>query len=447
MKAVRMTEGPLTRNIIAFAIPIALSGMIQQLFNAADTAVVGRFTDANALAAVGINGELIALYICLSGGLAIGSNVLIAHSIGAKDTKGISRSVHTSLLLSITIGLLGMAVGLLTADPLLRLIDTPPSIFHLASLYLKLYLLGYPFLLVYDFGSAILRSHGDSRSPFFILLLSGLLNVLLNLVFVILFHMDVAGVAIATDIATAVSAIFVIYRLANEEEPFRFSPSRLTLDLPSAVTILKIGIPAALQGAVFCFANIFVQAVVNTFGTTLVAGNTIAINVEYFTYYVITAFGQTATTFVSQNYGAGNRDRCLRTGKICFLFAIFLGFAINVPASLFYPVTAGLFTTDPAIIEASGIRFLIIVLWEPLCSFYEIPAGFLRGMGHSTVPAIWTILGTCVLRILWILIVFPKYQTIQSLYIVFPLSWILISLLMNGSCWRVLERKSQGSAD
>lgn len=440
MKAVRMTEGPLTRNIIAFAIPIALSGMIQQLFNAADTAVVGRFTDADALAAVGINGELIALFICLSGGLAIGSNVLIAHNIGKGETRDISRSVHTSLLLSLIIGILGMAAGLLIADPLLRLIDTPSSIFHLASLYLKLYLLGYPFLLIYDFGSAILRSHGDSRSPFLILFFSGLLNVVLNLVFVILFHMDVAGVAIATDIATAVSAVFVIYRLASEEGPFRFSPRLLAFDIPSAAVILKIGIPAALQGAVFCFANIFVQAVVNTFGTTLVAGNTIALNVEYFTYYVITAFGQTATTFVSQNQGAGNRTRCIRTGKICLALALLSGFAINIPASLFYPVTAGLFSTDAAIIEAAGIRFLIIVLWEPLCSFYEIPAGFLRGMGHSTVPAIWTILGTCVLRILWILTVFPRFHTIQSLYIVFPISWILISLLMNGSCLRVLRR-------
>lgn len=186
MKAVRMTEGPLVRNIIAFAIPIALSGMIQQLFNAADTAVVGRFADANALAAVGINGELIAFFICLSGGLAIGSNVLIANAIGRKNESGISLAVHSSLCLALLAGVLGMIAGLLVADPLLRLIDTPSSIFHLASVYLKLYFLGYPFLLIYDFGSAILRSHGDSRSPFLILLAAGVVNVVLNLVFVIL---------------------------------------------------------------------------------------------------------------------------------------------------------------------------------------------------------------------------------------------------------------------
>ena len=442
MKAVRMTEGPLVRNIIAFAIPIALSGMIQQLFNAADTAVVGRFADANALAAVGINGELIAFFICLSGGLAIGSNVLIANAIGRKNESGISLAVHSSLCLALLAGVLGMIAGLLVADPLLRLIDTPSSIFHLASVYLKLYFLGYPFLLIYDFGSAILRSHGDSRSPFLILLAAGVVNVVLNLVFVILFHMDVAGVAIATDIATALSAVFVVYRLAGEEGPFRFRMGRLTLHGPSVSRILTIGITAALQGAVFCLANIFVQAAVNTFGTTVVAGNTIALNYEYFTYYLITAFGQTATTFVSQNWGAGNLKRCLETAKDCLLLSLIGGFTINIPASLFYPLSAGLFSPDPAIIKAASVRFLIIVILEPLCSFIEVPAGFLRGLGHSTLPALWTILGTCVLRIFWILTVFAQFHDIRVLYVVFPISWVLMGLLMLGSCWRVLRRSA-----
>lgn len=438
--AICMTAGPLTKNLIAFSIPIALTGMMQQLFNSADTAVVGHFTNGDALAAVGINGELIALFICLSTGLAIGSNVLIARCIGEKNTTAISASIHTSIALALLIGSLGMGIGLLIAEPLLRLIDTPETIFPLALLYLRLYFLGYPFLLLYDFASAILRSKGNSRSPFIALLLSGLVNVLLNLCLVIVFHMGVAGVAIATDMATAFSAALVMYYLTQETGPFCFSWSQLTLQKNLACSILKIGIPAALQGAVFCFANIFVQASVNHFGTTVVAGNTIAINFEYFVYYLIAAFGQTTTTFTSQNYGAGNISRCKQILKQCLLLSLISSACITIPAGLGYQYSAALFASDPDIIAAAGVRCLIIVLWEPICSFFEIPACSLRGLGYSTLPAIWTILGTCLLRILWILFIFQNNHPIQWLYIIFPISWILTALLMNGSLYQVYKK-------
>ncbi len=438
-KSIHMTEGPLTRNLISFAIPIALTGMMQQLFNSADTAVVGHFTNGDALAAVGINGELIALFICLSAGLAIGSNVLIARCIGEKNTSGISASIHTSIALALLIGVIGMVVGLFIADPLLRLIDTPEDIFPLALLYLQLYFLGYPFLLLYDFGAAVLRSKGDSRSPFIALLLSGIVNVLLNLFLVIVFHMGVAGVAIATDIATAFSAFLVLYYLTQEKGTFHFSWKQLSLPKDLAWNILKIGIPAALQGAVFCFANIFVQAAVNRFGTTVVAGNTIAINYEYFVYYLIAAFGQTATTFTSQNYGAGNIPRCKRILKQCLLLSLISSACLTIPAGAGYQYSAALFASDPDIIAAAGVRCLIIVLWEPLCAFFEIPACTLRGLGHSTLPAIWTILGTCLLRIFWILFIFQNNHPIEWLYIIFPVSWIVTAVLMNGSLFRVLR--------
>ncbi len=435
-EAIPMTEGPLVRNIIRFAIPIALTGMLQQLFNSADTAVVGRFADARALAAVGINGELIALFICLSSGLAIGSNVLIASYIGNQKISSIAKAVHTSIALSLILGLLGMAIGLAIADPLLALIDTPEEIFSLASLYLKLYFLGYPFLLLYDFAAAILRSRGDSQSPFLALLFSGVVNVILNLILVLGFHMSVAGVAIATDVASAVAALLTVYKLAKSEAPFRFSISALTIDKAMAATILRIGVPAALQGAVFCFANIFVQAAINGFGTAVVAGNTIAINYEYFMYYLIGAFGQAATTFTSQNFGAGKLSRC----KKIWLHSLWLSFAsgaIVALSALDYQDAAGLFTTDEAVIEAAGVRFLIIVLVEPFCAFFEITACTMRGLGHSALPACHTILGICCLRILWLLFVFPHFPQVETIYLIFPISWCVTAVIMNGSYYKI----------
>ncbi len=437
-EAIAMTEGPLVRNIIRFAIPIALTGMLQQLFNSADTAVVGRFADARALAAVGINGELIALFICLSSGLAIGSNVLIASFLGNKNFVSVSKAVHTSITLSLLLGLAGMAVGLAIADPLLALIDTPEEIFPLALQYLQLYFLGYPFLLLYDFAAAILRSRGDSQSPFLALLFSGVVNVLLNLILVLGFHMSVAGVAIATDVASAIAALLTVYKLTRADGAFHLTLS-LSLDKTLAGSILRIGVPAALQGAVFCFANIFVQAAINQFGTAVVAGNTIAINYEYFMYYLIGAFAQAATTFTSQNFGAGNLSRCLAIWKHCLWISIIAGLLVALPSALDYEDAAGFFTTDPAVIEAAGVRFLLIVLWEPFCCFFEISACTMRGLGHSALPAIWTILGICCLRILWLLLLFPHFPQVETIYIVFPLSWLVTAILMNGSFYKIYK--------
>lgn len=438
-EAIPMTEGPLVKNIIRFAIPIALTGMLQQLFNSADTAVVGRFADARALAAVGINGELIALFICLSSGLAIGSNVLIASYIGNQKISSIGKAMHTSIALSLILGLLGMAIGLAIANPLLALIDTPEEIFPLALLYLELYFLGYPFLLLYDFDAAILRSRGDSQSPFLALLFSGVVNVILNLILVLGFHMSVAGVAIATDVASAVAALLTVYKLTKSEAPFRFSLSALTIDKAMATTILRIGVPAALQGAVFCFANIFVQAAINRFGTAVVAGNTIAINYEYFMYYLIGAFAQAATTFTSQNFAAGNLSRC----KKIWLHSLWLSFAAGTVVALSaldYQDAAGFFTTDPAVIEAAGVRFLMIVLVEPFCAFFEITACTMRGLGHSALPACHTILGICCLRILWLLFVFPHFPQVETIYLIFPLSWFVTAVIMNGSFYRIWRK-------
>ena len=423
-----MLHGALPQKLLLFTLPIALSSILQQLFNAADTAIVGFFGNADALAAVGTNTEPIALIVTVSSGLSIGANILVSRQIGRGDTRSMSAAAQTAITLSFWIGVFGMILGQLVADPLLRLIQTPDRIFHDAALYLRVYLLGYPFLLLYDFGSAVLRAHGDSRSPFLALTISGGVNVLLNLFFVTVCGMGVAGVSVATGLSTLLSAGLVLHRLSDR---FGLSFRKPQLSPQDVKSILKTGIPAAIQGAVFCFANIFVQASVNRFGETAIAGSTIAMNFEYFTYYIITAFGQTATTFTSQNYAAGHTERCRKILWLCLGLSTLCSSIPIFGIVLFRDSFSGLFTSDSAVIESASVRILCILLFEPICNLYEIPAGVLRGRGHALHPAISTMIGTCAFRILWIFTAFRANPTLQVLYHAFPLSWVLTILLVN----------------
>lgn len=438
-----MLHGPLTKKLFLFTLPIALSSILQQLFNSADTAVVGYFGNKDALAAVGTNTEIIALIVTISSGLSIGANVLVAKLVGKGKKEDISIIIRTSILLSIIIGFLGLTLGQVISNPLLRLIQVPGTILHDAELYLRIYLLGYPFLLLYDFGSAILRARGDSRYPFFALVLSGIANVGLNLFFVILFRMGVMGVAIATDISNMLSALIILQRLFKESKFFH--PYRQPLFFShNTLEILKVGLPSAVQGAVFCFANLFVQASVNLFGETAISGSTIAMNFEYFTYYIITAFGQTATTFTGQNYAAGQKDRCKKILYLCLLLSTLCSSIPIFIIVLFRDFFSGLFTPTEAVIESAGIRILCILLFEPICNLYEIPAGVLRGSGHALYPAVSTMIGTCVFRIFWICTIFRSNPTLHTLYHAFPLSWCMTILLVN--CGFLLIQSQNKSA-
>ena len=424
-----LLHGPLRRSLLTFALPIAASSMLQQLFNAADTAVVGRFADADALAAVGTNGEIVALLVSLSAGLAVGANVFFAHQIGSGSRTGCKSALHTALLLALGLGLGGLAAGQFIALPLLQLLHTPASVLPSAAAYLRVYFLGYPALLLYDFGAAILRAQGDSQRPFLILIVSGAANLLLNLVFVIVFRWGVVGVAAATGLSTIFSAGAVLWLLYREAAQFS-AEADTRFSTATAGHILQVGIPAALQGAVFCFANLFVQAAVNQFGATATAGNAIAMNFEYFVYYLITAFGQTVTTFVSQNHAAGQTARCQRILRECLLLSVLSSGALTLPLLFFRTQAAGFFSTDTAVVQAACLRMLHISALEPICSFYEVPAGYLRGIGHSTAPAVLTILGTCLLRIFWIETIFRHCQTLPSLFWAFPASWVVTSVLL-----------------
>jgi putative MATE family efflux protein len=292
---------------------------------------------------------------------------------------------------------------------------------------------GLPFLLLYDFGSAIERARGNSKRPLYALIASGVLNVLLNLLLVIVFHLGVAGVAIATDISTAASACVTLYWLSREKGEFRFSLRYLCFQKDAVLGILRIGIPAGVQSGVFCFANLFVQWAINRFGAAAVAGVTVSLNFEYLTYYMIMAFAQTATTFTSQNAAAGEQKRCRNILWICLLQGFILSALISTPTSLKYRYFAGIYSDDPAVIEMAGVRMRLLLFLTPISTFYEVPAGFLRGHGLSVLPAIETITGICILRICWILFVLPSYQTLFMLFIVFPISWIVTTIMMWGS--------------
>ena len=437
-----MLHGPLSGKLLLFTLPIALSSMVQQLFNAADTAVVGYFGSEGALAAVGTNTEIIALIVTLSSGLSIGANILIANRIGQNEIDELPAAVQTAMLLAALIGMAGLLLGQAAAAPLLELIQTPNSIFEEAALYLRFYMLGYLFLLLYDFGAAVLRARGDSRAPLLALMLSGAANVGLNLFFVVVLHMGVAGVAIATDISTALSALLVLRRL-KKDELFRLTFRKPQFSTKIAGNILKTGVPSAVQGAVFCFANIFVQASVNRFGETAIAGSTIAMNFEYFTYYIITAFSQTATTFTSQNYAAGQRDRCRRILWLCLGLSTVCSTIPIVTIVLFRDFFSSLFTQEAAVIESAAVRILCILLFEPLCNLYEIPAGVLRGSGHVLYPAVSTMLGTCAFRIIWICMLFRAHPTLPMLYHAFPLSWAATILLVNLGSSLILRFRSR----
>ena len=339
-------------------------------------------------------------------------------------------AVQTAMLLSALIGMLGLLLGQAAAAPLLRLIRTPSGIIAEAELYLRIYMLGYPFLLLYDFGASALRARGDSRYPFLALLLSGLANVVLNLISVIVFRMGVAGVAAATGISTLFSALMVLRRLTRDSM-FRLTFRRPRLHPGIVLNILKTGVPSAVQGAVFCFANIFVQASVNGFGETAIAGSTIAMSFEYFTYYIITAFGQTATTFTGQNYAAGQLGQCRSILRLCLGLSAVCSTVPILALVLFRDFFAGLFTPETAVIESAGVRILCILLFEPICSLYEIPAGVLRGCGRALYPAVGTMAGTCAFRIIWICTVFRAIPSLEVLYHAFPLSWAVTIVLVS----------------
>lgn len=420
-----MLHGNLLNKILLFSLPLAASSILQQLFNSVDVAVVGKFASDQALAAVGSNSSVISLMINLFVGISVGANVVIANYIGQKDHQGVKNAIHTVSVIALASGFLLLLVGLLIARPILEAMDTPDDVIDLAVLYLRIYFLGMPFIMVYNFGASILRSMGDTKRPLYCLVVAGIINTGLNLLLVIVFDMSVAGVAIATVVSNIVCASMIVRILLREKEPFKLDIRHLLITRPELRKVLQIGIPAGIQGMVFSIANIFIQAAVNRFGSSAIAGSAAALNYEYYCYFVVSAFSQATVTFISQNYGAGQIDRCKKIFRLTMLLSVVCCGLLNVFFVWQKELSISFFTSSPEVFHFAALRMNIVLLTQCLACSYEIAGAVLRGLGYSMLPAILTVFGTCVLRLLWIYLVCPLLPSFDALMVIYPISWIV----------------------
>jgi len=437
-----MTTGALLPKMLRFALPLMASSLLQLLFNAADIAVVGKFAGDNSLAAVGSTASLINLMTNLFLGLSIGANVLSAKYTGAGDSTRTSKVVHTSITVSLISGLFLMAAGIIFAPQILVLMKSPDSVIDLASLYLRVYFLGMPAMMLYNFGSSLLRSKGDTKRPLYYLSAAGLLNVALNLLFVIVFHMDVAGVALATIISQYLSAAMILRCLMKEEDAFRLVLRQLGIDRPTLWMLIKIGVPAGFQGVVFSLSNVVIQSSINTLGDTMIAGSSAAANIEGFVWVSMNCFHQAALTFTSQNIGAGRYSRINRILLCSQLCAITAGLLFGNLAVFFGPTLLSIYSNTESSIAAGMVRLGIICRIYFLCGMMDAIVGSIRGMGYGVTPTIVSMLGACGLRILWIATIFqlPQYHTPEALFFSYPVSWA-ITFLVHLLCFLIMRRK------
>lgn len=428
-----MLHGSIWDKIPRFALPVAATAILEQLFNASDIAVVGNFTgDARtvAVAAVGANSAIIGLVVNLFIGIALGANVVIAHAIGQGDRETVHKAVHTSVVVALLGGVLVALLGELVAAPLLGLLNVPEDVFPLALLYLRIYLAGMPVILLYNFEAAIFRSVGETKIPLIALFSSGILNVALNLFFVAVLGMTVNGVAIATVISNAVSALLLYRRLRRTDMDIHLDPKALRIDLAVFKRILRIGLPAGIQSAVFSVSNIIIQSAINSLGTVVMAASSAAFNIEIITYDILNSFSQACTTFVGQNYGAGQISRRKRTMLLCMAEGLVtLAAAIALILSFGKPLLS-IFNNDPEVVATGYIRLMMVTLSHTFSLLYEVMSGYLRGFGISLTPAILTMVGVCGIRIAWIQFVFPMSRTFRTIMTVYPVSLCTTMLLL-----------------
>ena len=423
-KEMDMLQGGLAGKLIMFALPLAFSSILQQLFNSADVAVVGRFAGSSALAAVGSCVAIVGVFVNLIVGLSVGPNAALASLIGQKKRDRIPEMLHTIMMFGILIGVGLMVIGLLFARLILEVSGTPDSVMGQALVYIRIYLCSIPFMTVYNFGAAILRSYGDTRRPMYYLIVSGTVNVLLNLVFVIGFGMGVAGVAIATWISNVISTGMVLYHLRKRQDEFQLRVKQLRIEKKSLIKVLQIGVPAGIQGTIFSISNVFIQSGINSFGENAIAGSSLALNFEYFTYDIANAFAQAAVTFTSQNYGASNLKRCRKIFWLCMLFGIGFTEVLSIIFMIWDDFFVSIYTISPAVAVFGLIRMHHVCSLEGLTATYEVESAALRGMGKSLEPAIFTILGTVVFRLIWLFTVFRWIPTYSMLMNVYVASWI-----------------------
>lgn len=422
-----MCSGSIAKKMFRFAIPLMLSGVLQLLFNAADIIVVGNFAGDESLAAVGATTSIINLLTTLFIGMSVGANVLVANYIGARLEKDLQNTVHTAMSLSLISGIALTVIGVIGAPFILELMQTPDDVIDLAVIYLRTYFMGMTAVMVYNFGSAILRAIGDTQRPLIFLSIAGVINVVLNLVFVIVFHLDVFGVGLATVISQIVSAVLTTVCLMKENSAIKLNLKKLKIDKSKLLRILQIGLPAGFQGMLFSLANVFIQSSVNSFGTTVIAGNSASANVEGFAFTSMNAFHQAAISFTSQNVGARKEGRINRILYTALAYSFVVGALFCVFYICFGDKLIGLYTNSDDVIAAGVTRLTIIALSYVLAGMMDVVVGSLRGLGYSFVPMTVSIIGICALRLVWLATVFQidVYHNIQTIYFTYPLSWIV----------------------
>lgn len=428
-----MLNGSIWNKLPRYALPVAATGILGQLFNASDLAIVGNFTGSDstvAVAAVGANSPVIGLILNFFIGIALGANIVIAHAVGRGEEKTIRKAVNTSVLMALAGGIAIAVAGEFCIEALLRLLNIPEDVFPYALLYIKIYLLGMPAILLYNFEAAIFRSIGDTKTPLLVLAVSGLLNVALNLFFVIVLDMTVEGVAIATAVSNIVSAAILFVLLIKTDRSIHIDIRDIHFDKECFTKIIKIGLPAGLQSAVFAIANIVIQAAINSLGTVVIAASSAAFNIEIFAYYVLNSFSQACTTFVGQNYGAGQIKRCRKILLLCILEDALASATVIILVLLSGRLLLSIFSSDPQVIEIGYTRLLIILSAYTFSMLYENMSGYLRGFGDSLIPAVLTVIGVCAVRITWIYTVFQAYRTFTSILIAYPVSLSATALLI-----------------
>lgn len=438
--SIDMTEGSIFNKIILFAIPLMLSSILQLLFNAADLVVVGKFAGSESLAAVGSTNALINLLVNLFIGLSMGASVVMGRCIGARRYDEAHKALHTAMAIATVGGVMMIFVGYFASAPMLKLMATPDDVINLSILYMKIYFMGMPGMMAYNFGSAILRSAGDTKRPLYFLTVAGVINVILNLILVIGFHMGVAGVAIATAASQYISGFFVVMALVKSEGYMQLHLKELRFHKNQAIEMIRIGFPAGLQGIIFSISNVLIQSSVNSFGKIVMAGNTAASNIEGFVYTAMNSIYQTALSFTSQNMGAKRYDRIDKILFECQLTVIIIGLVAGIGAYTMGDKLLAIYDSDPEVIGYGLTRMSLVCAPYFLCGMMDVMVGSLRGMGYSIMPMIVSLTGACLFRVIWILTVFAANHTLFTLYISYPISWAL-TFSIHLLCYLVVRRK------
>lgn len=420
-----MIHGPLFIKILTYALPLVLSGVLQLLFNAADIVVVGRFSGNHALAAVGSTSSLINLLVNLFIGVSVGANVLVARYCGARDFDNAQDTIHTAMSVSIVGGIIMIFVGFFLSEPLLAMMGTPADVLSDAALYMRIYFAGMPAFMMYNFGAAILRAVGDTRRPLYFLTLSGVVNVVFNMFFVIVFHMGVAGVALATIISQAISAFLVVLCLMKSEGMCQIHKDKLKIHGEKLMMMLRIGLPAGLQGCVFSISNVLIQSSINSFGSLAMAGNTAASNIEGFVYTGMNAIYQTCLSFTSQNLGAKQVKRIKKTLIYCLFIVTVIGLVLGQGSYRLGNLLLGIYSSDPEVIAYGVVRLSYVGALYFLCGMMDVMTGVMRGLGYSVLPMLVSLTGACAFRVVWIYTIFQASRTLNTLYVSYPISWAL----------------------